>query len=162
MNPWRFAAPGRFAVGSLFAGVLLALSLFAAAATATAEASLQSLEFVTESGPHVFQVEVADTSDERAKGLMFRRAMPENQGMLFDFHTETPVLMWMKNTYIPLDMIFISKKGTVAKIVADTTPMSEAIIDGGRAYAVVELNAGAAKKIGLKPGDSVRHAAFKN
>ncbi|WP_363348440.1 DUF192 domain-containing protein [Methylocystis echinoides] len=160
MRLWRFAATGRAA--SIFAGLWVAFSLFFAAAGASAETALQRLEFVTESGPHIFKVELADSPDERAKGLMFRRAMPDDQGMLFDFHTETPIMMWMKNTYIPLDMVFVSKKGVVMKIAADATPMSEEVIYGGEAYAVIELNAGAAKKIGLKPGDAVRHPAFRN
>jgi uncharacterized membrane protein (UPF0127 family) len=82
--------------------------------------------------------------------------------MLFDFHEEIPIMMWMKNTYIPLDMVFVSRTGTVTAIAADTVPLSEATISSeGPAYAVIELNAGAASKIGLKLGDEVRHPAFK-
>lgn len=160
MRLWRFAARP-FRAASIVTGLLVALSLFVAAAGARAEAALQRLEFVTDSGRHVFKVELADSPDERAKGLMFRRSMPEDQGMLFDFHTETPVMMWMKNTYIPLDMIFVSRKGIVTHVAADTTPLSEDVISGGEAYAVIELNAGASRKMGLKPGDAVRHPAFK-
>ncbi len=161
MRPWRLTAT-RLDHMSVFTGMLVALALFVATTGARAEAALQRLEFVTESGSHVFKVELADTTEERAKGLMFRRAMPADQGMLFDFHTETPIMMWMKNTYIPLDMVFVSKHGVVTRIAADTTPMSEQVISGGQAYAVIELNAGAAKKIGLKPGDAVRHPAFRD
>ncbi len=157
---WRFVALPRAAVACLVLGLMMAFSVGGAAARA--EAALQRLEFVTESGPHVFQIELADSPEERAKGLMYRRAMPQDHGMLFDFHTETPIMMWMKNTYIPLDMIFVSRKGLVTRIASDTTPMSEAVIDGGEAYAVIELNAGVARKIGLKPGDAVRHPAFRN
>lgn len=157
----RVAHAGRFFEDML--GALVALSLVLAATAARAEAALQRLEFLTDSGPHVFKVELADSPEERAKGLMFRRAMPEDQGMLFDFHAETPILMWMKNTYIPLDMIFVSRKGVVTRIAADTTPLSEEVISGGGpVYAVIELNAGAARKMGLKPGDAVRHPAFRN
>jgi uncharacterized membrane protein (UPF0127 family) len=106
-------------------------------------------------------VEVADTPGERARGLMFRRSMPEDQGMLFDFHTETPVMMWMKNTYIPLDMVFVSRQGRVIHVATDAEPMSERVISSnGPAYAVIELNAGVARKIGLRVGDEVRHPAF--
>ncbi len=156
----RSGATGRAAVSRVFLSAFLALLLTVAGVRA--EAALQRLEFVTDSGPHVFKVELADTPEVRAKGLMYRRAMPQDHGMLFDFHTETPVMMWMKNTYIPLDMVFVSKKGVVTRIAEDAKPMSEEIIPGGEAYAVIELNAGVAKKIGLKPGDSVRHPAFRN
>lgn len=157
----------RFAIGRehrfhFFTHLLAALLLCVVTTGAMAEVALQRLEFKTESGAHVFKVELADTPEERAKGLMYRRAMPVDQGMLFDFHTETPIMMWMKNTYIPLDMVFVSKKGVVTRIAADTKPMSEEVIAGGEAYAVIELNAGASKKIGLKPGDVVRHPAFRD
>jgi uncharacterized protein len=135
--------------------------LIALSPAARAGQTLERVEFVTGSGSHAFRVEVADTPEQRAKGLMFRRSMPQDQGMLFDFDGEVPVMMWMKNTYIPLDMVFLSRKGVVTNIAADTTPMSEAVIYGGRASAVIELNAGVAKQIGLKPGDTVRHPAFK-
>jgi uncharacterized membrane protein (UPF0127 family) len=158
MRFWRLSAPAA-AVLSLLAAVFLSLSIGAPAARAEA---LQPLEFVTASGPHQFKVEVADTSAERAKGLMFRRSMPQNQGMLFDFHDEVPIMMWMRNTYIPLDMVFVSRDGVVTIIAPNTTPMSEETIPGGMAYGVIELNAGVAEKIGLKPGDTVRHPAFKH
>ncbi len=94
---------------------------------------------------------------------MERRSMPRDQGMLFDFHVEQPVSMWMKNTYIPLDMVFVSHRGRVTGVAENTTPLSEAIISSGApAYAVIEFNAGVAHDIGLKVGDEVRHPAFKN
>lgn len=141
---------------------LFVCSPFASMTAARAEGQLQRLEIVTASGAHEFRVEVADTPAERAKGLMHRKHMPDDQGMLFDFHEETPITMWMKNTYIPLDMVFVSRHGMVTAIAADTVPMSEATISSdGPAYAVIEFNAGTAGKIGLKPGDRVRHQAFK-
>jgi uncharacterized protein len=143
----------------LIGAALIAAALFSAAAVAE---SLQPLEIVTATGPHAFRIELADTPAERAKGLMFRRAMPENQGMLFDFHDEVPVMMWMKNTYIPLDMVFVSRDGAVTGVSPNAVPMSEQTISGGVAYAVIELNAGVAEKIGLKPGDRVRHPAFRH
>jgi len=119
------------------------------------------LEIVTARGRHVVAVEVMRTDEERARGLMFRRFMPADRGMLFDFKTEQPVLMWMKNTYIPLDMIFISRNGTVTSVAANTEPMSERTISSGPpAFAVLEVNAGVAAKIGLKPGDRVVHGLF--
>jgi len=158
MSFWRFRAPV-VAVLTLFAAILFSLSIGVPAARAEA---LQPLEFVTATGSHQFKVEVADTPPERAKGLMYRRSMPQNQGMLFDFHDEVPIMMWMKNTYIPLDMVFVSRDGVVTIIAPDTKPMSEETIPGGMAYGVIELNAGVAAKIGLKPGDTVRHPAFRH
>ncbi len=93
---------------------------------------------------------------------MNRRFMPADQGMLFEFDHDGPVSFWMKNTYIPLDMIFISRSGIVTKIVANAEPLSErAIPSGAPCAAVLELNGGAAAAIGLKVGDSVRHPFFK-
>ena len=127
-----------------------------------AEAALERLDIVTSTGQHVFQVEVARTMAERARGLMYRRTMPEDQGMLFDFHVEDTVTMWMKNTYMPLDMIFVSRDGSVVSITEDAAPMSERVISSaGPAYAVIELNAGAARRIGVVAGDSVLHPAFQ-
>ncbi len=134
--------------------------LFSMTASA-AEPRVDALEIVTASGPHKFEVEVAQTQAEREKGLMFRRSMPRNRGMIFDFRTEKVVMMWMKNTYIPLDMIFVSSNGRVVSVAHDAKPMSEAIISSeAPAYAVIELNAGVAKEIGAAVGDSVRHAMF--
>jgi uncharacterized membrane protein (UPF0127 family) len=130
--------------------------------SAHAEPALQKLQIITSSGVHDFRVEVANTVAERARGLMNRRSMPQDQGMLFDFHIEAPVMMWMKNTYLPLDMVFVSRQGVVTHVAPDAVPMSEEIIpSGGPVYAVIEFNAGVARKIGLKPGDEVRHPAFK-
>lgn len=157
MRLWRRAVEKSTA---LFASVIVC-ALFATALAAWAGEALQRVEFVTDSGSHVFHVEVAETPEQRSKGLMFRRAMPKDHGMLFHFSEETPVMMWMKNTYIPLDMVFLSRKGVVTTIESDTTPMSEAVIYGGRASAVIELNAGIAKEIGLKAGDIVKHPSFK-
>ncbi|WBK00848.1 DUF192 domain-containing protein [Methylocystis parvus] len=144
----------------LLAGLVASAFLFAEGARA--EAPLQRLEFVTQTGAHEFRVELADTPGERAKGLMYRKHLPEDQGMLFVFYEDGPIMMWMKNTHIPLDMIFVSRHGMVTSIAANAAPMSEATISSdGPAYAVIELNAGAAARIGLKPGDEVRHPAFK-
>jgi hypothetical protein len=122
-------------------------------------ADLTPLTAVTAKGEHVFQVEVADTNETRAKGLMFRTEMPKDVGMLFDFKSEQPVYFWMKNTYLPLDMIFIRANGTVARVEANTVPLSERTVPSGSPVRyVLELNAGRAGEIGLKPGDRVRHA----
>jgi uncharacterized protein len=142
--------------------VLSVLNLpFAGADGRLAAADLQSLEIASKSGVHVFAVELASTPEEQAKGLMYRRQLPEGQGMLFDFHREQPTSFWMKNTYIPLDMIFIRGDGRILRIAENTVPLSEALVpSGGPVRAVLEVNAGTAKKLGIAPGDRVGHAIF--
>lgn len=146
----------------LFAAFLFALvGVFIVGAAAARAQELEKLEFVTRSGVHAFSVEVMRTPDQQAKGLMFRRYMPDDRGMLFAFGRNEPIYMWMKNTYIPLDMIFIDRAGKVVTIAADTEPFSEKTIpSGGPVWAVVELNAGVAARIGLAVGDRVRHPVF--
>ena len=125
-------------------------------------ANVQPLEIVTKTGVHVFSVEMATTEEEKTTGLMYRKELADGKGMLFDFSPEQEVSMWMKNTYIPLDMIFVSRKGRVVSIARNATPMSEAIISSGKpAYAVIEVNAGVADKLGIAAGDAVRHPIFQ-
>jgi len=147
----------------LYALGFLALigGLFPAVTAHAAEAGTEPLTIVTSSGPHAFAVEMMRTPAQLEKGLMFRRFLPADRGMLFDFKVEQPVMMWMKNTYISLDMIFIGKSGRVISIATDTEPLSEHIIpSGGPVLAVLEVNAGTAAKIGLKIGDKVRGLLF--
>jgi uncharacterized protein len=93
---------------------------------------------------------------------MDRRYMAADHGMLFEFDGDAPVAFWMKNTYIPLDMIFIARSGVVTRIVANAEPLSERVIpSGGPCAAVLELNGGTAASIGLKVGDKVRHPFFQ-
>jgi hypothetical protein len=126
------------------------------------QGNFAALDFVTASGTHHFSIEVMRTPDELERGLMYRRYLPADRGMLFDFQVERPVTMWMKNTYIPLDMVFVSRNGVVASIAKNAEPLSERIIPSGKpVLAVVELNAGAADRIQLKPGDHVIQAMFK-
>ena len=110
----------------------------------------------TATGEHSFTVEVAANDRQRARGLMFRRSMPATAGMLFLYDRPQPAAMWMKNTAIPLDMVFISADGRVHRIESHTEPFSTQVIDSeGEVAAVLELNAGQAEKIGLKRGDAV-------
>lgn len=142
----------------LIISFLLALS---ASAVARADPATEIARITTSTGEHDFHVEIADTPKTRARGLMLRKSMPENHGMLFDFGAERPVSMWMKNTYIPLDMVFIGRNGRVVGVATDTEPLSERIITSPEpAFAVLELNAGAARRIALVPGDKVRHRMF--
>jgi uncharacterized protein len=125
-------------------------------------AELKTLEIASKSGVHVFAVEIADTDATREKGLMFRKSLPEGQGMLFDFHEEQPVGFWMQNTYIPLDMIFIRGDGSILRIAENTEPLSTRIIpSGGPVRAVLELIGGSARKFGIAPGDKVAFPIFK-
>jgi uncharacterized membrane protein (UPF0127 family) len=124
-------------------------------------ATVETLEIVSKSGVHAFSVEVVDTDEERAKGLMFRRYMPENRGMLFDFKVDAPVAFWMKNTYVSLDMIFIRSDGRIVSIAENTEPLSERQIpSAGPVKAVLEVVAGTARKLGIRPGDRVAHRIF--
>ena len=125
------------------------------------QGNLERLEIITATGTHEFSVEVMRSGPQRERGLMFRRFLPQQRGMLFDFATERPVMMWMKNTYLPLDMIFIGHAGKVVGLAENTEPLSKRIIPSGApAYGVLEVNAGTAARIGLRIGDSVRHPLF--
>jgi uncharacterized protein len=105
---------------------------------------------------HEFSVELALNGRQQAQGLMFRRRMAADAGMLFVYRREEPIAMWMKNTFIPLDTVFIARDGTITRIAERTVPMSEEIVSsGGPVLAVLELNAGTASRLGLKPGDRV-------
>ncbi|HEY0329600.1 MAG TPA: DUF192 domain-containing protein [Rhodopseudomonas sp.] len=126
-----------------------------------AAADVQTLEIVTKSGVQVFSVEVATTEQEKTTGLMYRKELADGRGMLFDFSPEQPVSMWMKNTFIPLDMIFIRADGRISRIAENTVPQSLAIIASGPpAKGVLEVIAGTAKKYGIAPGDRVAHPLF--
>ena len=121
----------------------------------------ESLTVQTPTASHVIDIEVADTPEEKAKGLMFRAKVPDGTGMLFPYGTPQEITMWMKNTYASLDMVFIRGDGTIHRIETNTEPMSERVIASeGPVTAVLELAAGGAAKLGLKPGDRVLHKAF--
>jgi uncharacterized protein len=125
-------------------------------------AEQQTLEIVSKNGVHVFSVELAVTDEEREKGLMFRRSLPESKGMLFDFKQDQDVSMWMRNTYVSLDMIFIRGDGRILRIAENTQTESDRIISsGGPVRAVLEVVAGTAKKFGLAPGDRVASPIFR-
>lgn len=145
------------------AAAALGLLALLGAADGTARADgLEKLEVVTGTGAHAFRVEVASDDASRERGLMNRRFLPADHGMLFEFQETAPVSFWMKNTYIPLDMIFISRAGVVTNVVANAEPLSERIIPSGPpCAAVLELNGGVAASIGVKVGDAVRHPFFR-
>ena len=125
------------------------------------EKTAGKLVVTTDSGPQSFNVDVMRTDADRAKGLMFRQSMPQDYGMLFDFERDQFVSMWMKNTYIPLDMIFILADGRIHRIERGTEPHSERTISSGAAVrAVLEVNAGVSDKLGLKAGNRISHPMF--
>ena len=137
--------------------------LFSAALGGVTRADgFEPLQIITATGTHDFEVEIANDERSREVGLMNRRYMAPNHGMLFEFDDSSPQTFWMKNTYIPLDMIFISRAGVVTHIAAKAEPLSERLIpSGGPCAAVLELNGGVAAAIGLKVGDKIHHAFFK-
>lgn len=149
-------------VRSIAAGCLAAvLLILALAAMPAGAASFQPLEIVTKNGVQVFSVEMATTEEEKQTGLMYRKELADGKGMLFDFSPEQEVSMWMKNTYISLDMIFIRADGRILRIAENTEPMSTRIISsGGLAKGVLEVPAGTAQKYGIRPGDRVGHPLF--
>jgi len=138
-------------------------TFFAALAAPSAEAKMQRdrLTLETAQGDVVIDIEVAETPEEKARGLMFRTSVPERTGMLFPYPKAHEITMWMRNTYVSLDMVFIRADGVVHRIEAHTEPLSEKIVASqGPVTAVLELAAGAADRLGLKPGVRVRHAHF--
>lgn len=143
----------------IFAGFWLTLFVAAWLIAGHAGASdTKRLDVTTRSGTHSFSVELALTPQERGRGLMHRRSMDEEAGMLFRFDRVQTVLMWMKNTFIPLDMVFIRPDGTVADIHYNAVPHSETIIQSSEPVLyVLELNAGVAQKIDLRRDDKVKH-----
>jgi uncharacterized protein len=110
---------------------------------------------------HAFSIEVAATEREKALGLMFRTELGDSQGMLFPYAAERGLQMWMHNTYIPLDMLFIRADGTIARIEERAEPLSDRVISSGApVLAVLEIPGGAAARLGIKAGDKVRYPIF--
>ena len=141
--------------------VALAVFLAAVAAGYARAASFQTLEIATKSGVQIFTVEIATTAEEKETGLMYRKELADGKGMLFDFSPEQQISMWMKNTYVSLDMIFIRADGRILRIAENTEPLSTKIISsGGLARGVLEVAAGTAQKYGIAPGDRVAHPLF--
>jgi len=132
------------------------------AAPLCAQQVREELVVTTDAGPRRFQVEIADDPQERSRGLMFRRSMAADEGMLFDFKREEPASFWMENTYIPLDMIFIRADGTVESIAERTTPLSRDMVPSkGPVRYVLEINGGLSDTLGIEPGDTVSGPALE-
>jgi uncharacterized membrane protein (UPF0127 family) len=120
------------------------------------------LAIESSAGRFEFKVELATTPDQRAYGLMFRESLADDHGMLFDFGHPQPVAMWMRNTYIPLDMLFIRADGRIGRIVQQARPLSDTVLASGEPVrAVLELRGGIAAELGIKPGDRVVYRLFE-
>ncbi len=136
----------------LLFGLIAALCFGAAAATA------EPLVIHAGGSAYKFEVEIVTTPETRAQGLMFREKLAANAGMLFIYPGEQPVSFWMKNTLIPLDMLFIRADGSIAHIAHNAVPHDETPIDSGAAVkAVLEVNGGTAAALGIKDGDRVEY-----
>ncbi len=145
--------------------VFAAPDIFAKSVALDPNATLPQEELLIETGngKFHFSAEIADEAHERSSGLMHREQMLPTHGMLFDFGWNEPVIMWMKNTPLALDMVFIREDGSVARVASNTVPFSLEHIPSGEPVAfVLELNAGIAAQIGLKRGDVIRHRLFGN
>lgn len=158
----RGAAIGAALLAVLAPGLAASEPLKRAESAATkAHVATERLEIVSATGTHAFDVEIATTAQQQALGLMYRTSLAADKGMLFQNGKEREITMWMKNTYIPLDMVFIRADGTVHRIAARTEPFSERMIASqGNVSAVLEIAGGRAEQLGLKPGDKVRHRLF--
>lgn len=135
-----------------------------AAATPVADkpdAVLEPLSIDTAKGPVSFKVEIADDDAEREHGLMYRTALAPDRGMLFIFPEAAPRAFWMKNTYIPLDIIYIGADGRIVSIAARAEPFNETPLpSAGPALGVLEIHGGRAAELGIQVGDRVHHRIF--
>jgi len=142
---------------------LALLLLFAVLPSTLCAFRQDKLILKTSSGDHVIAIEIAESSEDKALGLMYRATVPPGTGMLFPYQRPQELTMWMRNTYASLDMVFIKADGSVHRIEYGTEPMSDrTIASNGSVIAVLELAAGEAKRLSLKPGDQVLHSTFKS
>jgi uncharacterized protein len=152
-----------YTLSGLLAVVMLAVAfvLPGVAADAPQRLPVEPLVIETSSGPVTFQTEIADEDHERGTGMMFRRTMAETEAMLFIWPEPEPVAMWMRNTFVSLDMLFIDGTGTIVHIAREAVPQSLDVISAGRDVpAVLEIKGGAAQRLGIAVGDKVKHRAF--
>jgi uncharacterized membrane protein (UPF0127 family) len=150
-----------FSVATPLAGLSSVLGGQALAQSAEVEALRRdALVIVSPSGRHRFEVEIAETPADRARGLMFRTELTPDAGMLFDFKEEREVAFWMRNTLIPLDMLFIEKSGRIAHIARNATPLSEELVPSRAVVRyVLEIPGGRAAELDIKVGDVVQAKA---
>jgi len=144
-------------------GLVASFLLVACSAVARSSLPVEAITIDTAKGRHAFQVEVAADRESQARGLMYRRAMAADAGMLFELHQDVFISFWMKNTFLPLDMVFIRADGTVSSIEPNAVPFStDPIPSTEPVRAVLEINGGLAHDLGIKPGDRVHAAIFHN
>src|SRR5438552_3827763 len=121
------------------------------------------LTIVSATGAHRFKVELAETPAQMTQGLMFRTSLAPDAGMLFDYRQPTAATMWMRNTLIPLDMLFVDAQGRIVNIHQRAVPQSlDVIAAAAPVRAVIELNGGTASRLGIAAGDRVIHPIFGN
>jgi uncharacterized membrane protein (UPF0127 family) len=162
MTPFVVRLP-LFAAFAVLAAVLLTQAAPPVAAQGPGAERMRSAALViqTRTGNHRFTVEVARTGRQHATGLMYRRRLARDAGMLFLYKVSEPVIMWMKNTFIPLDMLFLAGDGRIMSMAQRTVPHSTANIpSGGPVMAVLEVNGGTVARLGISIGDRVIHPAF--
>ncbi len=158
MSSIRFAR----ALALAAAALILGCAKPEAAAPTSAQAATEQLVVDTAAGPVRLRVEIADDEQERNRGLMFRETLADDAGMLFDFPEPEHASFWMRNTVLSLDIIFIGIDGRILNIAESTTPYSEAPIPAaGLTRGVLEIRAGRAEALGIRPGDRVRHRIFR-
>jgi uncharacterized protein len=151
----RYLLPG-------FCVIVLVLALHTMTIASGLSLPLEPVEVVTSSGEtHAFSAYIADTPEARSRGLMYVTRLEPDRGMLFDFESPRPVAIWMKNTPLSLDILFIDARGIIARIEPRARPFSTAVISSGAdVRAVLELNGGIAAKLGIEVGDKVIHRLF--
>lgn len=147
---------------SVAALVLLLLAMVPAQALESFQKSSLTIESAS-GGKFRFDIELAETMAQQAQGLMYREGMPADAGMLFIYDSVRPASFWMKNTLIPLDMLFIGPDGRIVNIHERAVPQSlDSVNSAGPVKAILELNGGMSARLGIRPGDLVRHATFAN
>ena len=152
----------RRALLPMLAPFLAGLAWFSVAADLQKFATSE-LTIISATGPHRFKVELAETPAQMTQGLMFRTSLAPDAGMLFDYRQPTPATMWMRNTLIPLDMLFVDAQGRIVNIHERAVPQSDDVIAAAEPVrAVIELNGGTAARLGIEPGDQVVHPIFGN
>ena len=155
----------RTAIPAVFFILALAAAILASGSTALAQAGFErsTLRIETSAASHDFDIELALTPAQQSQGLMFRQQMAADAGMLFYHRQDRVATMWMRNTFLPLDMLFIAADGKIVHIAERTVPQSLTTISAGRPVrAVLELNAGTVRRLSIQPGDRVIHALFGN
>ena len=151
----------RFVRVACFALLMCFVSILSTDVAFGGDGEFDPLSIVTSGGKRDFQVEVMRTKDEQQRGMMFRRSLADDRGMLFPFAAPEVATFWMQNTYVSLDMIFIKADGTVHRIEKRAEPLStETISSGAPVLAVLEVVAGTADRLGISPGDKVIYPLF--